>query len=460
MQIIFKIVKQIKFLLIIFLITSSSLYSSDLTKLTNSLNQELKNNNINTGFILADLDQQKVLYKYNADSLLKPASALKLVTSYVALKELGAEHRFETLIYSTDIKNGHVDKLVIQGGGDPDFKIEELILLVRRLKQVGISSINQLIIDDTKFTSNLSRSGIRAYEAANSALAFNFNSITFIICPTKIGQPAQVNWDPYELNILSQGAITTAKGSVKNYLIDEISPNKYKLSGVLGIGNNCATSFRSVADPRTYFETVLREQLTLHSINLKSIKHEGTDVTNLLFRMQSKGLASIIDDLNHFSNNFIAQQLIYALGQEQGRYDYNRGLEKVLTYSKKLVTDNNNFIFEDGSGLSHNNRISARLLLAVMNAIWNNVEQKVEFERSLAVLSQSGTLKDRRSLANFHLRGKTGSINGVNALAGYLYQNSNENKNYAFALIQNGNKDRDFFLKREDKILSILDREL
>ena len=120
------------------------------------------------------------LIAQNVDKPFVPASVTKLVTAWLALEVLGPDYRFETKFY--------LDKnrvLYVRGGGDPFLISEELAPLAAELvAAIGREPITGIVLDASYYPSDLRIPGIEdtdeAYNALNSALAVNFNTIAAV----------------------------------------------------------------------------------------------------------------------------------------------------------------------------------------------------------------------------------------------------------------------------------------
>src|ERR671910_1620125 len=117
------------------------------------------------------------LVAQNADKPFVPASVTKIVTAWLAMEVLGGGYRFETRFYLDDKR-----VLYVRGGGDPFLISEELAPLATELvAAVGKKPITGIVLDASYYPSNLRIPGIvdtgEAYNALNSALAVNFNTV-------------------------------------------------------------------------------------------------------------------------------------------------------------------------------------------------------------------------------------------------------------------------------------------
>src|SRR5262245_58674384 len=120
------------------------------------------------------------LVAQNADEPFVPASVTKIVTAWLAMQVLGADYRFQTRFY-LDGKR----VLYVRGGGDPFLISEELALLAPELvAAVGKKPLAGIVIDTSYYPSDLRIPGVedsdRSYDALNSALAVNFNTINAV----------------------------------------------------------------------------------------------------------------------------------------------------------------------------------------------------------------------------------------------------------------------------------------
>ena len=133
-----------------------------------------------SGVVLVVDGKGNELVAQNVDEPFVPASVAKIVTAWLALEVLGGDYRFETRFY---LDANRV--LYIRGGGDPFLISEELALLATELvTAVGKKPITGIVLDASYYPSNLRIPGIEdtdeAYNALNSALAVNFNTISAV----------------------------------------------------------------------------------------------------------------------------------------------------------------------------------------------------------------------------------------------------------------------------------------
>ncbi|MBN8550119.1 MAG: D-alanyl-D-alanine carboxypeptidase/D-alanyl-D-alanine-endopeptidase [Deltaproteobacteria bacterium] len=410
---------------------------------------------------IVDLANGQELAGLNANATLKPASVMKVLTSAAALEELGVEYRFSTELFYDRRSGGQIETLYIRGGADPSLTLESLWLVVRKLRKLGVTQINRVVLDDSRFMTQRTRVGQRAYETGSSALALSFNSIAFDVCPGAVGNAALVSVDPWEASVQLRGSIKTVAGRGGQFSIDEVqSPSgglTYSIGGTFGAGRSCETFYRSVDEPLVYFGSVFRGFCADLGIKVLSAPVSGStpEGAKFLARHQSKALSLVLEDMNHFSTNFIAEQVLYALGQgSDGSFDRQRGLERIRKYLIESGVPKEDFTLFDGSGLSHDNRLTAAAITKVLRRAVLNNHSGVEFEKSLSVGGENGTLKDRNFGDGVVLRGKTGTLDGVSTLAGVVETRSG--RKVAFAILQNGKLGKDAAAAIEEKIVTEL----
>ena len=404
-----------------------------------------------------DLESNKDIFIHKAEQLLAPASTLKLVTSVASLYYLGSSFTFKTGAYLLPSKTD--SKIIgIKGGGDPEFTTEQAFLFARKIKLSGIKNIKNLVLDTSALTDADMPQGDRAYEAGSSALSFNFNSTGIQICPGSDAENSLAIVGPliWEDPIKIVSDVKTIRGNEVDLNLSRIDSNKIKVSGTIGAESNCVERYLSNKSPITSLGFFLKQ--VLEEMGL------GTDITvsyavipgsaQELFEFESKPLSTLLIGLNHFSTNVSAQQILSAIGMKSdGSLSNANGIEKLTQFLAKLGFRDS--VVEDGSGLSRNNRISTKAITAVLSYAWKEPEIRAFLEASLSILGESGTLKHRSGpKGDYQVFAKSGTLDGVSALAGYLHLKSG--RTYAFSIIQNSVVDLDKAHKLEEMILKRL----
>ncbi len=438
---------------------------ADAGDLTKELRQLLaKQKAASISVVISDLHSGQVLASESPRELLKPASVLKILTSATALDTLGPEYRFATELRYDKRSGSKISTLFIKGGADPSLTLESLWLLLRKVYKQGVRSIDSVVIDSAGFSVPRERVGQRAFETGSSPLALSFNSIGLDVCPGALGTGASVIPDPWEADVSVRGSIKTVAKGAGQFGIDERESKSahvdYTLSGTIGVNRDCETIYRSVRDPVHFFSTVFERMAQSLGISILRVPHVGSTPTTapLLLTHYSKPLSLIVEDMNHFSTNFIAEQIVYALGYENQAFDRERGLKRLEAQAQTAGFSSGDFEIVDGSGLSHNNRLSAALIAAVLRRAALSPEFGVEFQKSLSVAGRNGTLKERHFDPGVVVRGKTGTLDGVSSLAGLVQAKSG--REIAFAILQNGVASKDKAVEFEDALVNAVYQSL
>jgi serine-type D-Ala-D-Ala carboxypeptidase/endopeptidase (penicillin-binding protein 4) len=385
---------------------------------------------------------------------LKPASILKLLTTLVALKKLGPEYRFETRF----LQKG--EDLIVVGGGDPTLTTELLHMMARSLVARGNGRFRKVFLNASLFPTPIQRVGERAYEAGSSGLPLNFNAVSVVVCPTAVEAEALVNIDPREARFPIRGKVMTTRERGPEVTV-EFEADGFHVQGVIPEGEECLVIYRSVPKPVRYFGEVFEGILEREGVKIAQGVEEqsATPAGVLLYTHKSKPLGEILRDLNTYSSNFIAEQILTTLGcslgascrRDRGLVDLSRELQLHGILSGE-------FLLVDGSGLSHENLLSARGITSILRAALLDPKIQIEFLASLPVGGRSGTLRSRVFADDLPIRGKTGSLDGVSSLAGYF--ESRRGKRYVFAIIQNNVYSREDAHRVEEEIINLVQEEV
>ena len=441
------------------------------------------------------------LFSYRGSEPMTPASVVKIITSAVSLRALGPDYKFPTEIFvdslahqnspkeSGSTAKGFVGNIYVRGYGDPSFTVEQLWRLVETLRLSGVKAVRHIVMDDTLFVDPRGASGPRAYEAGNSATSLNHNSYEISITPAGIGGDATVNVGVGTYGTL-KSSVKTAKRTGKIIVDQQPSSAKHKPSfvgnaaspireivlpsesiivkGKIGASQDRKTYYRSVSYPPLFFATAFRDLLKMNGIKVhgKLMKGETPAEARLLEVHESKPLKDILTDLNHYSNNFIADQLLYALGEDSVGYRRRElGLDRLRAYLEDAGFEGITFTLYDGSGLDKRNRLTSEQLTRALVDMYQDLGVSPVMLNSLSRFGHSGTLKKRKlrdrrgrspkGVANSNLAdgvwGKTGTLTGVSSLAGYVRTQSG--RDLAYAIIINSRAGKGASTRVEDQVL-------
>jgi D-alanyl-D-alanine carboxypeptidase/D-alanyl-D-alanine-endopeptidase (penicillin-binding protein 4) len=343
------------------------------------------------------------LVAQNADQPFVPASVAKIVTAWLAVEVLGPSYRFETKFYLDDKR-----VLYIRGGGDPFLISEELAELAPQLvAAIGKEPITGIVLDASYYPADLRIPGIEdtneAYDALNSALAVNFNTIAAVRKGKSVSSAEQQT--PITPLAISQ---FQARG-----------PNG---RGRISLAQDPALSLK-------YAGELIAAFIERAGGKVKGEVSTGTvpaGLTPVYVHRQSRTLSEILVQLLLGSNNYIANQVFLEVG---GTLGGSVSLEKSLKVASTMLAANglaDAIHLEEGSGISRDNRFTARGLAKVLDL----------FEPHADLLkSGKGSLY------------KTGTFSGVRTLAGYADTKNNGRIRFVIALKSNDSAMRFKLLK-------------
>lgn len=387
-------------------------------------------------------DGKKIL-DLNGEKLMVPASLTKIVTGGAILTKIPLNKKFSTELWSkANIEGANLKgSLCLKGGGDPSFVSEKMWYLVNEFTRTGVKNIEgDLIIDGSRFDSDFFDSGRdsvrvdRAYDAPVSAISFNWNSVNIFVRPGPTAEsPARVFLDPVSDYLeMENKTKTVAKNGVKTIEVTRIKSgdkDKIIISGSLSLNANEVVIYKSISNPVLWTGSHLVEFLKDRGIVIKGKVKAGEcdEGSSLLASSPSKNLNEISSDMLKFSNNFVAEMLVknlaaddLSLNPKAKNASMKDGIEGIKTYLDKLGFVRKDYVLENVSGLTRGNRFTAKQLSQVLASIKNDFLIFPEFLSGLPIAGIDGTMKNRLKGDTATVRAKTGYLDGVVGLAGYI----------------------------------------
>jgi D-alanyl-D-alanine carboxypeptidase/D-alanyl-D-alanine-endopeptidase (penicillin-binding protein 4) len=378
----------------------------------------------------------------NAREPRSPASTIKLLTTWASLEELGPSYHWTTRAFATaPVVDGRLaGDLVIQGGGDPYMSADRWWRFARELRNTGLKRIDGDIVLDRSLYALQEREadefdgrGDRVYNVVPDALLVNFQAAEFHLLPEATRVRVIVDPEPANLRltnaIRSGGGVCGAGPGAVTFTTYEDEPDRLALTGRLSARCPQTVARRAIMRAPDYafgtFVTFWREQGGEFAGKLRlEAKPAGA---HPLAEFDSLSLGEVIRLLNKYSNNTMARMLVLTLAFERygapatvpngeralGAWLAQKGLE-----FPELVIDN-------GSGLSRRTRIAADSMARVLAAAYHS-RYFPELAASLPLGGQDGTLKRRFAdlAGEGRIRLKTGHLNGVSAVAGWVTSHS------------------------------------
>lgn len=410
------------------------------------------------------------VYSHNATQPIKPASIQKIITSAAFFERYGPEVRFATEVYRVSTSSGGL-ALYLRGLGDPALTTESLWMLARSVRAHGIAKISELFFDDSFFTGAKARDGQRAYMGGASALTFNFNALEVKACPTRPGGQAALSVEPFEVGAKAQGAVGTSERGNGSLSATERGGDEsplYSVSGRVSLEDGCQSVYRSAPDPAASAAELFREYLRYLGIVVPKASQRGKvpQRAERLELLLSQPAHEVVWGMNHWSTNVVSEQLMMFLGADSASkspavaplgvtISRETAVAALNRYAVRMARGSRAVELVDGSGLSHDNRAPTELFCAVLHDVAQDPNIAIELEHSLPVSGRSGTLRERDfDLPQGRVRAKTGTINGVSSLAGYLV--SRRGNKYAFAVVSNSSRSKAESVQVEDRFVRAL----
>jgi D-alanyl-D-alanine carboxypeptidase/D-alanyl-D-alanine-endopeptidase (penicillin-binding protein 4) len=346
-----------------------------------------------SGVVLVMDEKGNELIAQNADQPFVPASVTKIATAWLAMEVLGGDYRFETRLYLDDKR-----VLYVRGGGDPFLISEELAQFATELVAVvGKEPLSGIVVDASYYPSDLRIPGIEdtdeAYDALNSALAVNFNTISAVRRGNRVSS------------------------AEKQTPITPLAISEFRARGPKGRGRISLTQDPAVS--LQYAGELIAAFIERASGSVKGEITTGSVPEGLepvYVHRQSRTLSQILAQLLLGSNNYIANQVFLEIG---GTLGGPVSLEKSLKVANGMLAVNGlaeSIHLEEGSGISRGNRFTARGLAQLLHL----------FEPHATLLrSGKGALY------------KTGTFSGVRTLAGYADTSKHGRVRFVIALRSN-----------------------
>jgi D-alanyl-D-alanine carboxypeptidase/D-alanyl-D-alanine-endopeptidase (penicillin-binding protein 4) len=408
------------------------------------------------GICVVSLDTGATLYTHDADALLNPASNVKLFTSAAALARLGPEYRFETEAWldAAGLSGGAARALYLRGKGDPTLTTERLWVLAGDLAHLGLKRLGDLVLDEGWFDAERvgagfdQESGDKSYLAPTGALSLNFNSVAVHVAPAdRPGAAGRVELEPdsayFELSNRTRtvGARAARRLTVSSTPGGPGGRQRIVVEGRLPAGGRPAVSWRKIDDPAQYLGQTLRRLLELRGIRMTGVVRLGAvpEGARLFHVVESEPLSEVVRRLNKSSNNFMAEQLLKALGAATAGPpgSWASGLSAVEGFLASFGLPRGSYVMKNGSGLNDANRFSARQTARLLAELWRRFPVSAEFLASLPLSGKDGTIRWRLEGPETagRVRAKTGTLDGVNSLSGYL--ETVDGERLAFAILVN-----------------------
>lgn len=389
-------------------------------------------------FFVQRVDADKPLLVHNGSKRMNPASTMKIVTTYAALELLGPAHTWKTqALADVPPRDGVLTgNLYLKGSGDPGLTLERFWLLLRQLRARGVGSIaGDLVLDRSEFRlpphdpSAFDNEPLRPYNAGPDALLTNFKSLRLTLVPDTATRTVVAVIDTPVDDIRVDVRLQYADGACGDWrekLAVSVTGNALSLSGTFA--GNCGEKALHVSpwpanlQVEQLFRALWKELGGSFSGRVRD--GEAPPAARVLLTHESPPLAEAVRDVNKWSNNVMARQLFLALAPTRPATP-EAARERVTAWLQQKGVSG--VVLENGAGLSRDERISAEGMGRLLLAAWKSPVMP-ELMGSLPIAGTDGTLRkrlgDSPAAGRAHL--KTGYIEGVRAIAGYVQDRSGQ----------------------------------
>lgn len=454
------------------------------------------------GVKIVSLDTGRVLFENNAEKYFMPASNMKSFTVAAAMDRLTPNFRFITSVYANspvDASGTVRGDLTIYGRGDPSFSIaftypdstvpptendyvKGINALADKIVRSGVKKIDGNIVGDESYfntdaiPSTWEWDDLQWYYGAEvSSLTINDNAVDLSIKPTNIDAPAAIQILPSNtLFTIINRTKTSAAGTKRDLqIVKKLGQNILEISGNIPAGDKGYTGYVAVSRPAMLFTSLLRKALEQRGVKVsgqtKVINASEKKAANLMpslppveiTKLESPPFSIVAAKTMKPSQNLYTELILRVLGEQAGdktdpkKTSEQRGLEVIQQFLSEAGIPPGSVVQYDGCGLSRHDLItpaaSARLYEFMTSRSYAQA-----WRDSLTIAGVDGTLKNRLTgpLTAGNVRGKTGTIDQVSSLSGYVTTASGEK--LAFSVLTNNLPEGRLRTSTIDEIVTLL----
>lgn len=427
------------------------------------------------GVKIVSLNSGKVIFEQDSEKFFMPASNMKNFTVATALEKLGPDFRFVTSVFANSLPDasGTVKgDIRVYGRGDVSISTafnngdyyKGIDNLVDRIAAAGVKRIEGSIIGDESYFKGFYLPGtwewddLQAYYGAEvSALPINDNAVDIAVTPGGTSGPCVVTISP--ANTLFQITnLCTTGGSKRNLsVVKRLDRNVVEITGNVPAGDDGYRSSIAVTRPAELFVALLKQRLEFRGITVTgsaitrdrrvypetsrpaSAGQSAQMVPVEIARLESPPFSTIAAKTMKPSQNMYTETILWTLGEERGtgrtvdasgKRTYSEadpdsstlGINVVKSFLKDIGAAEDGILQYDGSGLSRHDLITPSAVVSLYTYMAKQSKYSAAWRESLTIAGVDGTLANRmkgtQAAANF--RGKTGTIDQVSALSGYM----------------------------------------
>ena len=412
------------------------------------------------GIKIVSLNTGKVIVEYDADKYFMPASNMKNFTVAAAMERLGPDFRFVTSVFAPAVPDaaGTVrGDLRIYGRGDvsistaffgttasdPETYYKGIDRLVERIMAAGVKRIEGSIVGDESYFKGFAIPATWEwddlqwyYGAEISALPINDNAVDLAVTPGTVGGPCVVTISPPNTLIQITNLCTTMPATAARALSvnKKLDRNILEIGGTVSAGSAAFRESITFTHPADLFVAILKQRLEAKGITVTggartlppNVKADSAEVE--IAKLESPPFREIAAKTMKPSQNMYTETILWTLGEQFGRTGETSGessqlgINVVRSFLSSIGIPADGIAQYDGSGMSRHNLITPSSVVTLYSHMAKQSRHAVAWRDSLTIGGVDGTLarRFRGTAAAGNIRGKTGTIDQVSALSGYV----------------------------------------
>jgi serine-type D-Ala-D-Ala carboxypeptidase/endopeptidase (penicillin-binding protein 4) len=449
------------------------MHPAHLEQLRNDINSILSDSLFipaNAGIKVVSLEKGDTLFEHNSKILMNPGSNMKLLTSAAALSILDTNYQFSTAVFidSTPFKGILSGSIYLKGYGDPDLKTSDLDSLAMEVYRMGITDIKgNIIVDDSFFDDDYWGAGWVWDDESEpeapqiNALSVNKNCVRISLAADSVSVYPYLEPRTEYVTVINKTkpAIDSITAPLKFKRLSLNNPNTILVEGEL-LKFSLSTQKVPICRPEYYTGVLFKESLKQAGINVRGNIVDGTTPLGIReIARHNQSMGETITYMNKVSDNLSAENILKVLGTAMYGIpgSAKSGVFVINRFLSDMGIDTTKLSIVDGSGVSRYNLLSADQLVQLLSAIYKRSRIFPVFYNSLPIAGVDGTLSRRMTTfpAASNLHAKTGNLNGVSCLSGYVLSRDGEMLVFSI-MIQNFIAPASYYLRIQDRIGSLL----
>ena len=389
-----------------------------------------------------DLATGRELLAHDADRAMSLASTTKILTSTAALALLGGGYRWRTGVYGAepDAKGIVAGDLYLKGRGDPMLGVGELRELAAELAARGVREAERLVVDSSYFDDVVEpphfedqKTETAGFRAPVAGLGVARSAVTIsVVAEPGGGATIALDPDPGDyFRLVNKGVTSAHRGRTRLTVTMKANGDhvEIEVAGQIRWAEGSWEIRKRVDEPVRFAAEVFRRALSVHGVKIKARTITTGSVppaTKLLAAHDSPPLSEVVRQMNKVSDNYLAECVLKTLGAQTktapGPATWADGRAAVHGYLATIGLPETGYRADNGSGLFDATAVSAKQVTTVLRAAHRDFRVGPDLLASLPVGGVDGTLAKRwhgRPAAG-RVRAKTGTLDKVTALAGYV----------------------------------------